>query len=86
MGAYVINIDEYKSIGNHWKALYVNGNNGSASYDAIYFDSFGVEHITKEIKKYIKNKKIKTKIRLYRIYWFYVKRQNFVRLYKFILF
>ena len=42
-GAYVINLDEYKSIGTHWIALYVNGNN------AISFDSFGVEHISKEI-------------------------------------
>ena len=27
-----------------------------------YFDSFGVEHIPKEIKKFIKNKNIKTNI------------------------
>ena len=25
-GAYVINLDEFKLIGTHWKALYVNGN------------------------------------------------------------
>ena len=31
---YAINLDEYKSIGTHWIALYVNGNN------VIYFDSF----------------------------------------------
>ena len=48
-GAYAIRLDEFKSIGTHWVALYVNGNNGSVSYDAIYFDSFGVEHIPKEI-------------------------------------
>ena len=48
-GAYVINLDEYKSIGTHWIALYVNGNNRRASYDAIYFNSFGLEHIPKEI-------------------------------------
>ena len=42
-GAHVINLDEYKSIGTHWIALYVNGNN------AIYFDNFGVEHDPKEI-------------------------------------
>ena len=48
-GAYVIRLDEFKSIGTHWVALYVNGNNGSVSYDVIYFDSFGVEHIPKEI-------------------------------------
>ena len=42
-GAYIINLDEYESIGTYWMALYVNGNN------VIYFDSFGVEHIPKEI-------------------------------------
>ena len=42
-GAYVINLDEFESIGTYWIALYVNGNN------IIYFDSFGVEHIPKEI-------------------------------------
>ena len=34
----------------HWIALYANGNNGRASHDAIYFDSFGVDHIPKELK------------------------------------
>ena len=57
--AYVINLDEFKSIRTRWRALYVNGNN------IIYFDSFGVEHIPKEIKKFIGNKKIITDI--YRI-------------------
>ena len=42
-GVYVINLDEYKSIGTHWIALYVNGNN------AIYFHSFGVEHIPENL-------------------------------------
>ena len=27
MGTYVINLDEFKSIENHWTALYVSGNN-----------------------------------------------------------
>ena len=58
-GAYVINLDEVKSIGTHWMALYVNGNN------VIYFDSFAVEHILKEIKKFKGNKNIITII--YRI-------------------
>ena len=58
-GAYVINLDEFKSIGTDWKALYVNGNN------VIYFDSFEVEHIPKEVKKFIGNKNIVTNI--YRI-------------------
>ena len=39
----LINFDEYESIGTHWIALYVNGEN------VTYFDSFGVEHIRKEI-------------------------------------
>ena len=32
-------------------ALCVNGNNKRASYDEIYFDSFGVKHIQKNRKK-----------------------------------
>ena len=41
-GAFIINLDEYESIGIHWIALHVNGNN------VTYFGSFGVEHIPKE--------------------------------------
>ena len=55
-GACVINLDEYYDIGNHWVALYASNN------DVIYFDSFGVEHISKEIKKFISNKNIKINI------------------------
>ena len=55
-GAYVINLDEYSNIGNHWIALYVKNN------VVTYFDSFGVEHIPKEIKTFIKNRNIKTNI------------------------
>ena len=40
---YVINLDEFKSIGTHWITLYVNGNN------IIHCDSFRIEHIPKEI-------------------------------------
>ena len=59
-GAYVINLDEYHDIGTHWVALYVNNKT------VIYFDSFGVEHIPKEIMKFIvRRKKIITNI--YRI-------------------
>ena len=59
-GAYVTNVDKYKSRGNHWIALYVNDNNGSASYDATYFYSFVVERIPKEIKQINGNKIIIT--------------------------
>ena len=30
-GAYVVTLDEFKSIGTNWIALYVNGNNRRAS-------------------------------------------------------
>ena len=56
-GAYVINLDEFKSIETHWIALYVNGNNASIRFDNVW-------------------------ILLYWIYWLYVKRHTFVRLYK----
>ena len=32
------------------------------SNEVIYFDSFGVEYLPKEIKKFIRNKNIKTNI------------------------
>ena len=65
-GAYVINLDEYKNTGTHLVSLFVKTN------EVIYFDSFGVEHIPKEINKFIgttkssslerNNKKIKANI------------------------
>ena len=51
-GAYVINIDEYSDIGTHWIALYLN------TKTVTYFDSFGIEHIPKEIKNFTTNKNI----------------------------
>ena len=42
-GAYVINLDEYKSRRTHWIAFYANGNN------LTFLDSFEVEQIPKEI-------------------------------------
>ena len=48
-GAYVINLDEYHDIGTHWVALYVNNKT------ATYFDSFRVEHIPRDIIKFIGN-------------------------------
>ena len=49
-----MNLDEYSDIGTHWIALYTKNN------DVTRFDSFGVEHIPKEIKTFIGNKNIKT--------------------------
>ena len=55
-GAYVVNLDEYSHTGTHWIALYALNNN------VTYFDSFEVEHIPKEIKKFIGNKNVRTNI------------------------
>ena len=52
-GAYVINLDGYSDIGAHSVALYVSNS------DITYFDSFGVEYIPKDIKKFINDKNIK---------------------------
>ena len=51
-GAYVTNHDDCKYVGTHWIALYVNSNT------VMYLDSFGVEHIPKEIKQFTFNKDI----------------------------
>ena len=59
-GAYVINLDECSDIGTHWVALRVQNNNNNNNNNinnnndnVIYFNSFGVEHIPKEIKAFI---------------------------------
>ena len=54
--AYITCFEEYADIGTHWIALYMNGN------AVTYFDSFGVEHISKEIKKFIIGSTITTNI------------------------
>ena len=51
-GAYVINLDEYCDFRTHWIALYVNNKT------VTYFDSFGIEHIPKEVKKFIGNRNV----------------------------
>ena len=55
-GLYVINLDEYADVGTHWIALFCNRS------EMIYFNSFGVEHVPGEIKKFIGNKNIKENI------------------------
>ena len=57
-GSYVINLDEYSDIGTHWVHLYGNIENNGVTY----FGSFRVEHISKDIRTFIGNKKIKTNI------------------------
>ena len=46
-GAYVINLDEYFNIGTPWITLYALNNSVS------YSGSFCLEHIPKEVKKFI---------------------------------
>ena len=50
--AYIVSLQEYKSIETHSIALHANGRS------VAYFDSFGVEQIPKEIKTFIGNKNI----------------------------
>ena len=45
-GGYGINLDKYADVGTHWIALCVKNN------EITYFDSFGVEHVPKEIKRF----------------------------------
>ena len=55
-GAYVINLDGCADVGTHWIALFCDRN------EIVYFDSFVVEHIPKEIKEFVENKNIKANI------------------------
>ena len=55
-GAYVINLNEYENTGTHWITLSVK------TKEVTYFDSFGIDHILKEINKFIGNKNIKSNI------------------------
>ena len=54
--AYLISLDEYADVGTHWMALFCNKN------QIAYFNSFGVEHVLEEIKKFVGNKNIKVNI------------------------
>ena len=45
-GAYIIDLDKYADVGTQWIALYAKVTNN----EVIYFDSFGAEHVAKELK------------------------------------
>ena len=53
--AYIINLDHSKNTGTHWVVLF------SKKDEVIYFDRFGVEFLSREIKKF-KDENIKTNI------------------------
>ena len=61
-GAFVINLDEYEDTGTHWVPLFVK-----PKY-TVYFDSFVIEHIPKEINKFIGNNDIKSNIFIIQAY------------------
>ena len=50
-GPSIMNVDEYSDIETYWIALHIQSN------DVIYFHSIGVEHVLKDIKTFISNKK-----------------------------
>ena len=52
--AYVTNLGENANIGTHWIALYSSNNK------ITYFDNFGAEHMSNEIKEFIKRSTITT--------------------------
>ena len=54
--AYLLNLDEYAAGETHWIDLFLTG------IEVIYFDTFGVERIPEDIKKFIGNKNIKGNI------------------------
>ena len=54
--AYIINLDEHADAGTQWIALYVKNN------EVIYFDSFSVKHVPKELKRFIRHRNIKINI------------------------
>ena len=98
-GAYVINFNEYKSIGTHWIGFYGNAKN------ITYFDSYEIDYNLKEIRKLIENENVKTNISRFQTYHsiiceaynliicgcfcigflhFMLKRLKFARLYKLV--
>lgn len=72
---FVINLDQYQSIGTHWIASHVSSNNVTC------FEKFRVECISKEMRKIINHKNMTTKkykiqaydqvISGYFFYWIY---------------
>ena len=52
--ASIINLDKYEDTGTHRIALFCRRNK------IVYFNSFGVEHVPKEIENFIEHKNIKT--------------------------
>ena len=50
-GAYVINLDECKSIGTLWIGWYDNANNGRVSYDGTTLTTSELNTVQEKLKK-----------------------------------
>ena len=55
-GGYVVNLDDMGQSGTHWVAIFINDDR------ATYFDSFGVEHLPEEVKRFLVNKDLHVNI------------------------
>ena len=55
-GAYVVSLEEYADVSTNWIALFCNRS------EIVFFDSFGVEYVSEEIKEFVGNKNIKANI------------------------
>ena len=55
--AYVINLHEYANVGTYWIAFYVK------NIEIIYFDSFGIGHVPKEIENFFMKKQTHSEYR-----------------------
>ena len=53
-GTYIVNLDDPKSVGTNWIV--------SIDRNVTNFNTFGVEHISEEIKRFIDNKNFMTNI------------------------
>ena len=53
-GTYIVNLDDPKSVGTNWIV--------SIDRNLTKFNTFGVEHISEEIKRFIDNKNFMTNI------------------------
>ena len=51
-GAFVINLDDKQNKGTHWVSLFID------RHMALYFDSFGIEHVPQEVLGKMKDKSI----------------------------
>ena len=55
-GGYIVNLDDMGRAGTHWVVIFLNDNR------ATYFDSFGVEHLLREVLRFLKGKDIHANI------------------------